>query len=59
MACAVGLLGRSAASEPIVVRYAIGTLHGFPSMSDVSQKVIADGELTQELKGDRLTVSAR
>jgi len=55
----LGLLGRSAVAQPIPVRYALGTLHGFPSMSDLSGKVIADGELTQELKGDRLSVSVR
>ncbi len=38
------------------MQHAIGDLHGFPSMSDASGKVIADGELTQERTGDRLAV---
>jgi hypothetical protein len=48
----------SAAEEPTAVPmlHAIGTLHGFPSMSDVYGKIIADGELTQELSGDHLMV---
>jgi hypothetical protein len=59
MACAIGAAASAAAAEPVVVRYALGTLHGFPSMSDAAGRVIADGELSQELKGDRLTVKAR
>jgi hypothetical protein len=47
------------APAPIPVRHALGALHGFPSMSDASGSIIADGELTQELVGDRLVVRAR
>jgi hypothetical protein len=35
-----------------------GALHGFPSMTDESGTVIADGELSQERRGDRLFVHA-
>ncbi|GAC1341567.1 MAG: hypothetical protein NVSMB23_13290 [Myxococcales bacterium] len=38
--------------------YPQADLHGFPSMSDEGGKVIADGELTQTRKGDRLMVHA-
>lgn len=48
-----------AAGSPVPVRYAPGTLHGFPSMSDASGKVIADGELTQEVVGDRVLTRIR
>lgn len=51
--------GAGGAAEPVEVRHALGALHGFPSMSDISGKVIADGELTQELIGHRLVVHAR
>lgn len=49
----------AAPRDPVPVRYAPGTLHGFPSMSDPSGRVIADGELTQEVSGDRVVVHAR
>jgi len=45
--------------EPVKPRHALGTLHGFPSMSDTTGRVIADGELTQELTGDQLRVKIR
>ena len=45
-----------AAALPIPVRYALGTLHGFPSMSDTHGNIIADGDLTQEVAGDRVVV---
>jgi hypothetical protein len=47
------------AAPPIAVRWAIGTLHGFPSMSDTSGRIIADGELRQEVSGRRVTVHVR
>ncbi len=43
----------------VEVRSAPGALHGFPSMSDARGTVIADGELSQERRGDRLVVRAR
>jgi hypothetical protein len=40
----------------VALRYPAGDLHGFPTMRDREGNLIADGELTQELKGDRLIV---
>ena len=45
--------------QPITSRSVPGALHGFPSMSDVSGRVIADGELTQERSGSMLRVRIR
>jgi hypothetical protein len=45
--------------KPVSPRHVLGTLHGFPSMSDAGGQVIADGELTQERAGDRLQVKIR
>ena len=45
-------------TQGVALRYPQGDLHGFPSMSDASGKLIADGELIQKLKGDRLDVHA-
>jgi hypothetical protein len=58
------LLGAGAASadeqqQAIKPHHVFGTLHGFPSMSDTTGQVIADGELTQERAGDRLRVRIR
>jgi hypothetical protein len=53
---AVGTTGNAEEPKPVAVVQAIGTLHGFPSLSDANGKVIADGELTQELSGDQLVV---
>ena len=44
---------------PVKPRHVFGTLHGFPSMSDATGQVIADGELTQERLGDKLHVRIR
>jgi len=51
----------ASADEPQQVRprYALGALHGFPSMSDTNGRVIADGELTQERSGDQVRVKIR
>ena len=50
--------GSASADEPqqVKVRHALGTLHGFPSMSDTTGQVIGDGELIQERAGDRVRV---
>ncbi len=55
------LLALAADRGPIPVRHAVGALHGFPSMSapDPEGRVIADGELTQEVTGHRVVVHAR
>jgi hypothetical protein len=55
----LALLLALATAAPIPVRHGPGTLHGFPSMSDAAGLVLADGELTQEVVGDRLVVRAR
>jgi hypothetical protein len=47
------------AAGPIAVRTAPGVLHGFPSLSDPEGNVVADGELTQELRGEILEVHVR
>src|SRR6202140_5916805 len=54
---ALTLLSPSPA-RAVELRYPQADLHGFPSMSDESGKLIADGELTQKRKGDRLLVRA-
>jgi hypothetical protein len=39
--------------QPVATVQSVGALHGFPSMSDSSGKIIADGEVTQELSNGR------
>lgn len=46
----------AAPAAGVAVRSPPGALHGFPSMSDASGRIIADGELVQERRGDRLFV---
>lgn len=48
----------AAPARAVELRYPQADLHGFPSMSDEHGKLIADGELTQKRKGDRLLVHA-
>lgn len=43
----------------VPVRDPPGTLHGFPSLSDLAGNVIADGELAQTLRGRTLHVRLR
>jgi hypothetical protein len=45
--------------QQVEPRHHLGTLHGFPSMSDTNGQVIADGELTQERTGNRVRVRIR
>jgi hypothetical protein len=40
--------------QPVAMVQSVGALHGFPSMSDPSGKIIADGEVTQELSNGRV-----
>jgi hypothetical protein len=58
--CLAALLLAVAALPALAVelRYPQADLHGFPSMSDEGGNLIADGELTQKRKGDRLLVHA-
>lgn len=48
-----------AAPAPVPVRFPPGTLHGFPSLSDLAGNVLADGELAQTLEGGTLRVRLR
>lgn len=52
------LLALGASSAPAPVENTIGDLHGFPSMSDASGRVIATGEVRQQRRGRRLDVRA-
>lgn len=49
----------AAPTAAVELRSPPGALHGFPSMSDQAGEVIADGELVQERRGNRLFVQAR
>jgi hypothetical protein len=42
-------------AEPVAVRYQEGTLHGFLTLRTLEGKTIADGDLLQVARGDRLT----
>jgi len=44
-----------AAAEPIKVLHAEGTLHGFLALSTEQGKVLADGDLIEIVRGDRVT----
>jgi hypothetical protein len=57
LALAAALLALPTAA--VEIRSPPGALHGFPSMSDSSGAVIADGELVQERRGDKLFVRGR
>lgn len=47
------------AAQPVLVRHPLGTLHGFPSMSDERGHLLADGELTQQVTGDEVVAVVR
>lgn len=59
MSAALALTVLLASAGPIAVRVVPGALHGFPSLSDAAGNVIADGELSQELRGEVLLVHLR
>jgi hypothetical protein len=42
-------------AEPVTVRYQEGALHGFLTLRTMEGKTIADGDLLQVARGDRLT----
>ena len=55
----VGLVVVFSRASAIELRSEPGALHGFPSMSDLGGHVIADGELTQEVRGNELVARVR
>ena len=44
-----------AASEPVAVRHTEGALRGFLVVRSVDDKLLADGDVTQTVRGDRVT----
>ena len=44
-----------AAAEPVAVRYIEGSLHGFVVLRTLDDKLLADGDVTQTVKGDQVT----
>ena len=44
-----------AASEPVAVRHTEGALRGFLVVRSVDEKLLADGDVTQTVRGDRVT----
>jgi hypothetical protein len=52
---AAALWAGASAAETVAVRYTEGTLRGFLVVRSLDDKVLADGEVTQTVKGDRVT----
>jgi hypothetical protein len=53
---AAALVGSSVASaEPVAVRHAEGLVHGFLALHSLDGKLLASGDLIQEVRGDRVT----
>ena len=55
VACALMLLSGSAAAEPVTVRYREGVVRGFLALTTVDGDRLADGDLIQVARGDRVT----
>lgn len=51
----IGCVAGSIAAEPIRVRHPEGTLHGFLSITSQQGQVLAQGDLINVVKGDRVT----
>ena len=49
------LLAAAATAEPVAVRHTEGSLRGFLVLRSLDDKILADGEVTQTVKGDRVT----
>jgi len=49
------LIQPSATADPVPVRYAQGAIHGFLVLQTLDGNTVADGDLTQVAKGDRVT----
>jgi hypothetical protein len=43
------------AAEPVAVRYTEGALHGFLVLRTLDDKLLAEGDLTQTVRGDQIT----
>lgn len=43
------------AAEPVAVRYTEGSVHGFVALRTLDDKLLADGDVTQTVDGDRVT----
>ena len=43
------------AAEPVAVRYSEGSVHGFLVLRTLDDKLLADGDVTQTVDGDRVT----
>jgi hypothetical protein len=52
---AAALWAGASAAETVAVRYTEGALRGFLVIRTLDDKVLADGEVTQTVKGDRVT----
>jgi hypothetical protein len=55
LVCAVGLWPAAPSADPIAVRHAEGIVHGFLIMRAADGTVLADGDLIQTTRGDRVT----
>jgi hypothetical protein len=55
LAAVVLLRSGSASAEPVVVRHVEGLFHGFYSLRSPQGTVLANGDLIQEARGDRVT----
>ena len=49
------LLAAAATAEPVAVRHTEGALRGFLVLRSLDDKILADGEVTQTVRGDRVT----
>ena len=52
---ASALLAAAATAEPVAVRHAEGSLRGFLVLRSLDDQILADGDLTQTARGDRVT----
>lgn len=55
VACLLTLDGVAAAPQSIAVRHPEGLVHGFLSLKTLDGKFLADGDLIQNVRGDRVT----
>src|SRR5205809_7792454 len=55
LACAAMLQPRALFAEMIPVRHTEGLIHGFLVVRTIEGKALADGQMTQDARGDRVT----